>query len=169
MAEEHTQRSKRNRGGQAGKVDEPLAPTTNTTTAKTTAKGKKSHAKSQPEEVIQSTSTLRQFTTLIARKHPSVSWVGSYTTAHTNPDIEIGFLKALTVLLSFYQGDVDGATHCPVAMVSGPASLGRRLAIFYSSCENLYRWRGASRTKVNLSISFKMENQTMRTLAKRSS
>lgn len=141
---------------------------------KTAGKEKK---KKEPKAVVSDDNTIKEFNALIPKENPAVSWVGTYTTAHETK-VEIGFLKkeamALTTLLSYYQEDGDGATSCPVAMVSGQASLGRKLSIFYSSGVKrkgncgyyYYNSAGMARNKVNLSVGFKMENQKMRTLAK---
>jgi ankyrin repeat protein len=104
--------------------------------------------------------TLKDFKALI-RKSDSCEWIGNYT-LQPKTNLEVGFLKkeamALTVLLSYYQHDGGGATSCPVAMVSGQASLGRRLAIFHSDQEHFHRWGWTkSRDKVNLGHNFKLE------------
>lgn len=108
----------------------------------------------------------KDFNKLIRTKADAVSWVGNYTKGW-DTGIEIGFLKkeamALTVLLSSYY-DGTGAT-APVAMISGPGSLGRKLAIFYEEHKQMGS-ETRSRSKVSLGIALNMEKQSLRTLAK---
>jgi hypothetical protein len=108
--------------------------------------------------------TLTKFDSLLREKEEAVSWIGVYSTAH-GTKIEYGFLKndamGLTTLLSYYQAEEDGVPKCPLAMVSGESSLGRKLAIFYSAVEHPCQ----PQCKVDLSLGLNMNTQSMQTLA----
>ena len=133
---------KRNRDADATSEEDPTKAT------KRTSPARKQKAPPAP--------TISAFNLLLRRGDPSVSWVGNYTTTHQT-HIEIGFLKkeamALTTLLCCYREDGNGATSCPVAMVSGPGSFGRKLAIHHVSGQrttmNYYR-AGGERVKLNV-------------------